>query len=132
MRMRTLYVLAGTLTFLVSLVLSAPAATVYGWLQPKLGDAVTLAGVEGSLREGHAAAVMVRGQPLTEKLHWKLSLSELLLARVGLDLETSGNTLMTGHISKGFGGIRGRDLGIARRAQERRDGKKRDNTDSYR
>src|SRR3546814_17415733 len=100
MRMRTLYVLAGTLTFLVSLVLSAPAATVYGWLQPKLGDAVTLAGVEGSLREGHAAAVMVRGQPLTEKLHWKLSLSELLLARVGLDLETSGNTLMTGHVSQ--------------------------------
>ncbi|HEY9545540.1 MAG TPA: type II secretion system protein N [Solimonas sp.] len=113
MRMRTLYVLAGTLTFLVSLVLFAPAATVYGWLQPKLGDAVTLAGVEGSLREGHAAAVMVRGQPLTEKLHWKLSLSELLLARVGLDLETSGNTLMTGHVSKGFGVIRGSDLRIA-------------------
>src|SRR3546814_15873321 len=56
---------------------------------------------------------MVRGQPLTEKLHWKLSLSELLLARVGLDLETSGNTLMTGHVSKGFGVIRGSDLRIA-------------------
>src|SRR3546814_17477937 len=56
---------------------------------------------------------MVRGQPLTEKLHWKLSLSELLLARVGLDLETSGNTLMTGHVSKGFGVLRGSDLSIA-------------------
>src|SRR3546814_16223767 len=110
MRMRTLYVLAGTLTFLVSLVLSAPAATVYGWLQPKLGDAVTLAGVEGSLREGHAAAVMVRGQPLTEKLHWKLSHSERLLARVGLDLETSSKTLMTVPDTKGSGVSRASQL----------------------
>lgn len=113
MRTRSLYVLVGTLSFVISLVLLAPAATVYGWLQPKLGDAVTLAGVEGSLRDGKAAAVLVRGQPLTDKLHWKLSLGELLLARIGLDLESSGSTLMTGHVSKGFGVIRGTDLRIA-------------------
>lgn len=112
MRMRTLYVVAGTLTFLVSLALFAPAATVYGWLRPKLGDAVTLTGVEGSLRDGSAAAVMVPGQALTQGLHWRLDLAELLLARIGLDLETNGNTLMTGHVSKGFGVIHGHDLRI--------------------
>lgn len=112
MRMRTLYVLAGTLTFIFSLVLLAPAATVYGWLQPKLGDAVTLAGVDGSLREGSAATVLVGGRPLIEKLHWKLSLGELLLMRIGLDLDSSGPTLMAGHVSKGFGVVRGHDLRI--------------------
>lgn len=113
MRLRTLYVLAGTLTFVFSLVLLAPAATVYGWLKPKLGDAVTLAGIDGSLRDGHVAAVLVGGRPLVEKLHWKLSLGELLLMRLGLDLDSSGATLMSGHVSKGFGVVRGHDLRIA-------------------
>ncbi|NGY06305.1 type II secretion system protein N [Solimonas terrae] len=113
MRMRTLYVLAGTLTFVFSLLLLAPAATVYGWIKPRLGDTVTLAGVDGNLRDGSAAAVMVGGRPLVEKLHWKLGLGELLLARLGVDFESSGATLMAGHLSKGFGVVRARDLRIA-------------------
>lgn len=113
MRMRTLYVLTGTLTFISGLVLLAPMATVYGWIKPKLGDAVTLVGVDGRVREGSAAAVLIGGRPLVEKLHWKLSPSELLLARIGVDFDSTGAAPMTGHISKGFGIVRAHDLRMA-------------------
>ncbi|MGH8445810.1 MAG: type II secretion system protein N [Solimonas sp.] len=113
MRKRTLYALVGALTFLVSLVLLTPVASVYGWIKPKLGANFELAGVDGSLREGSAAAVVVGGRPLVERLHWKLSLAELLLLRVGADLDSSGSLLLSGHVSKGFNTVRASDLRVA-------------------
>lgn len=113
MKRRTLYVLVGTLTFVVSLLLQAPAATLYGWLRPRLGGTFELAGVDGSVRDGGAAAVLAGGRPLLEKLHWKLALAELLIGRVGVDLDSSGATLVQGHLSKGFGSLRAHDLRLA-------------------
>ncbi|WP_028006702.1 type II secretion system protein N [Solimonas flava] len=112
MKRRTLYALVGALTFLVSLVLLAPAATLYGWLKPGLGDKVALAGVDGTLRDGSAAVVLVSGRPLAEQLHWRLRLSDLLLGRLGAELDSRGGVLISGHISKGYNSVRAADLRI--------------------
>lgn len=112
--MRKYYVIAAVVTFVVGLILLAPAAVLYGWIKPKLAQTtVELAGVEGSLREGSVAAVLVGGRPLVDKLHWHLSLAELLIGRIGLDLDSSGATVLDGHISKGFASLRAHDLRIA-------------------
>ena len=113
MSRRSLYVLVGTLSFLVSLVLLAPVATLYGWLKPRLGNVVEFAGVDGTLRDGSVAMVLLRGQPLVDKLHWRLGLGELLLLRVGADLDSSGRLLLAGHVSKGFNTVRAHDLRVA-------------------
>ncbi|MFT4045343.1 MAG: type II secretion system protein N [Solimonas sp.] len=111
MRLRTLYVLVGTIVFVASLILLAPAATLYGWFKPRSAN-FELAGLGGTLRDGSAAAVIVGGLPLIERLHWHLSLPELLLARLGADLDSGGGTLLAGHVSKGFNTLRARDLRI--------------------
>lgn len=111
--MRRLTVIAGVLSFIAGLVLLAPAATLCGWLAPRLGARLTLAGVEGTVREGQVAAVLVDGRPLVDKLHWTLSPGELLLGRVGVDLASNGATVLDGHVSKSFGVLRARDLRMA-------------------
>jgi len=114
MSRRSLYVLVGTLVFLGSFVLLAPVAHLYGWIKPRLGDArVEMRGLSGTLRDGNVAAVLVNGQPLVDKLHWRLSLGELLLARLGADLDARGNLLLDGHVSKGFNTLRARDLRLS-------------------
>ncbi|WP_028079509.1 type II secretion system protein N [Solimonas soli] len=114
MSRRTPYVLVGTLVFLASVVLLAPAATLYGWLKPRLGDArFELSGVSGTLRDGSVAAVLVGGRPLVDKLHWRLSLGELLLARIGADFDSRGTFLLDGHVSKGFNTLRAHDLTLS-------------------
>ncbi len=114
MRPRTLYLLAAALSFLISLVLLAPAALLYGWFKPGADGAVALAGVDGTLREGRVAAVLVGGRPLVDDLHWRLTLRELLLGRIGADLGSDGATVLDGHLSKGlFGALRARDLRVA-------------------
>lgn len=105
MKRRTLLGLAAAFSFLVSLVIAAPAALVFGWLQPPLGN-LQFAGIEGSLGRGQLAAVMINGRPLVERLQWRLRFSDLLLARIGADLSSSGATLLDGHVSRGFGALR--------------------------
>ncbi|NKF23144.1 type II secretion system protein N [Solimonas marina] len=108
--MRKYYLIAAALTFVAGLILLAPAATLYGWIAPRLGGQVALAGVTGTVHEGDAAAVMVGGSPLLQDLHWHLSIGELLLGRLGVDLDSRGAVTLSGHVSRGFGALRASNL----------------------
>lgn len=109
---KKILIVALALSFVLSLFFNAPAAVLYGWLQPRLGT-LELVGVDGHLREGQVAAVQLNGRPLIEQLHWKLRLSDLLLARLGVDLDARGSTLLSGHVSRSFGSLRARELRVA-------------------
>lgn len=107
---------AALLSFLLSLIALAPVATLFGWFNPPLGPPsgnFQVAGLEGTLYEGRVTAVTAAGRPLLERLHWKLSLRDLLLARLGVDLDASGVTLIDGHVSRGFSTLRADQLRVA-------------------
>lgn len=109
---KKLLIAALALSFVVSLVLGAPAAVLYGWLQPKLGT-VELVGIDGSLHEGRAAALQIDARPIIEQLHWRLRLSDLLLARLGADLDSRGPLRLHGHLSRSIASLHARDLHLS-------------------
>lgn len=106
---KRIYLTAAALSFGISLLLGTPAALLSAWLKPRLGS-VELVGVDGSLYQGQLAALRLGGNNLLERLHWRLRLSDLLLARVGADLTASGGNLLEGHVSRSLTALRGRDL----------------------
>lgn len=109
---KKILITAVALSFVLSLILMAPAAVLYGWLQPKLGS-VELVGVDGSLRDGSAAALQIGGRPVVEQLHWRLRLSDLLLARFGADLDSRGALLLDGHVSRSLMSVQAHDLRVS-------------------
>lgn len=104
--------IAAALSFTLSLLFGLPAALLYGWLQPRLMT-VQLFGVDGSVLDGQAAALRVNGAPVLERLQWRLSLTDLLLARVGFDLEAAGSAPLQGHLSRSLTALRASDLRLS-------------------
>lgn len=88
----------GTFTFLVGLVVHAPAATVQAWLTPK--DAtpqLRLMGVAGTVMDGSANRILVNGQPVWGELEWHFKPLQLLLARLTYQLQgNTGETILLG------------------------------------
>lgn len=86
MRRRTLLLIA-LLVFAVTLVIKAPAATVYAWLQPGMASSpVSLLGVGGTVTRGHAAQLTFQGRPALSPVSWELQWLKLLLGRASFRL----------------------------------------------
>lgn len=109
---RSHLILVALAGFVLSLVLFAPAATLAGWLQPRLGS-IELVGVDGTLREGRVAAIRKDGRTLIDALRWRWRLSDLLLGRFGADLSADGSVLLDGRVSRSFGSLRAQDLRLS-------------------
>ena len=84
--MKKLYLIAGVLAFLASLIALAPASYVYGWLQGALPPQVRLYDVDGSVFRGHAAQARIEGI-VVHDLTWHMHPAALLLGHVSLDLD---------------------------------------------
>ena len=84
--------LIGALVFGWFLLMRAPAATLYAWFAPK-STPVQLYGLEGSLAQGHAAAVALNGKPLLQDLGWRFRPWWLPLLRAAFQLEGGGASL---------------------------------------
>ncbi|WP_421794098.1 type II secretion system protein N [Hydrocarboniphaga effusa] len=104
-------ILLGVLVFLYSLVMYAPLAVVYGYLKPE-GSTVELRGVAGTLKQGSAAGVVVRGETAVRDLRWTMSVWQLLIGRAAFDFSGSGDGLvLEGHAALPVtGGVRLSDL----------------------
>lgn len=92
------------LGFLPSLLLEVPAGLLYGWIQAgsssSSSSAVQLYGVHGTLSDGGAAVVSVRGKPVLQDLHWTLHPAWLALLRLTVDLETGGDAALRATLSR--------------------------------
>jgi hypothetical protein len=73
----------GVGAYLAFLIVSFPAATAFGWFVPK---EVQLAGVEGTLWSGRAAAVSIQRFTLQD-LRWRTSPWPLFIGRVAANVE---------------------------------------------
>lgn len=84
---RSHLLLIGVVVFLLSAVMQAPAATVYGWLAPRMADSpLQLSGLSGTISHGRAAQVSYGGQPAIGNLGWQFEPLQLLLGRASLRL----------------------------------------------
>lgn len=104
MKIRAL-LLIGTAVFLWTLLVHAPAATLYGWFGPKASP-VQLYGVDGSLDQGKVQSVSLNGRPLLQNLGWSFQPWWLPLLRASFHLEGGGPDLsLKGRAAFVFGGI---------------------------
>lgn len=79
--------LLGIAVFLVTAILSAPVATVYGYLAPKLrGVALQPAGLSGTISSGSVAQIGWSGRPVLRNLDWQLKPWWLLVGRLSYAL----------------------------------------------
>jgi general secretion pathway protein N len=114
MKRRWLVVLA-LLAFVLTLVLHAPAAVVYGWARgtPAPGAPV-LHGLHGTLGAGGFAALTVNNRPVLGAARWTLHPAWLALLRLSADLEAGGDTVIRVSVSRAvFGTLRLADLNAA-------------------
>lgn len=112
MKRRTL-ILLGLGAFLAGLLLGAPAATVYGWLQPSTPQpsAVQLVGLQGTLSSGRLSSLQLGGRRVLSDLGWDLRPLALLLGRLSFQVKGGGETLVEGGVSASvFGTLRLRDF----------------------
>jgi hypothetical protein len=87
----------GVAAFVWTLLLHAPAATLYGWFATK--DAPTqLLGIEGSLAEGRVAGIVSGGRPLLRDVHWQLQPWWLLLLRGSFHVDTGAPIALRGRV----------------------------------
>lgn len=94
MNIRSL-LLAGLAFLAISLLVQAPAATVYTWLKPKDRPMpVELMGIEGRVIDGRVAGVARNGSPLLSDLRWQLRPAQLLLGRIGLQLQSTRDPVL--------------------------------------
>ncbi len=115
--MKLRYLLLGVFTFVIALLVYAPAAVLYGWSQPA-ADAprppLSLSGISGTLFHGQAAAITLQQRPLLSNLNWSLQPLQLLLGRLAFQLNTNpagGDALLLdGRVAAGLGGIRVNEL----------------------
>ncbi|MES0875112.1 type II secretion system protein N [Sinimarinibacterium thermocellulolyticum] len=106
--MKTRHLLAAALlSFVLGLIVHAPAASLYGWIAGGNAELpVRLFGVTGTLVSG-AASLLARGdQPLARNVRWRLVPSSLLLGRASFALSSGGPPLL-------FEGVAGMGLGGA-------------------
>lgn len=98
MRPRTL-VAAGVIVFLVSLLLSAPAAALYGWFAPQSAR-LRVYGIEGTLLEGRASGVLADNRTLATDLRWRWHPLRLLRGQAAFTLDSAGEGLqLTGLVA---------------------------------
>lgn len=111
MKPRHLLIVA-VVTFVVGLLVQAPAAIVYGWTLARQDDApLRLFGVEGSVFSGSAVQVARGNQTVASELHWTLRPWTLLLGRASYRLSTtSAPVLLDGEVGVGLGGTRVSEL----------------------
>lgn len=114
MRKRWLLLLA-VLGFLPALLINVPAGLLYGWSQRGgSAPAVQLYGLHGTLAEGGAAVLSVRGRPALRDVHWTLHSGWLALLRLKLDIASRGEAELAATVSRApFGATRLSDLHIA-------------------
>lgn len=86
MKRALLYTALGLALYGVFLVATVPAAWVYKWTAQRLGGAVVLTGISGSVWQGRAQSARF-GDVQLEKLHWDLQPWALLLGRLNTGLE---------------------------------------------
>jgi hypothetical protein len=87
----------GLVVFAITLLLRAPAATVYGWLAGEAqASPVGINGLSGTLSSGRFAGLSVQNQVLLQDLEWKLQPLWLLLGRLAVDLQSTQGTLIEG------------------------------------
>jgi len=104
-------VLLGTLAFLVTLVLHAPAPLLYHWATAGKQSPVSLQGLEGTLLQGRVRAITVNNRPLMSDLGWTLHPLWLGLLRLTADLEAGGDNVIRVSVSRApFGRLRLSDL----------------------
>lgn len=113
MKRRWLVVLA-LLSFLVTLVLHAPAATVYAWGRGGATGGTALHGVHGTVADGGFAALTVNNRPVLGQTRWTLHPAWLALLRLSADVEAGGDTVIRLNVSRGLlGTLRLADLNAA-------------------
>lgn len=107
MKPRHLLIVAA-ITFVVGLLVQAPAAIVYGWTLARQADApLRLFGVEGSVFSGSAVQVARGNQTVASELNWTLRPWSLLLGRASYRLSTtSAPVILDGEVGVGLGGTR--------------------------
>lgn len=99
-------VLLGSLAFLATLVLHAPAAMVYAWAQdPARPAAVRLHGVHGTVGRGGFAALSVNNRPVLRDARWALSPAWLALLRLTADIEAGDEAVVRGRLSRSLFGV---------------------------
>ncbi|MDE0853322.1 MAG: type II secretion system protein N [Nevskia sp.] len=104
MKARTL-LLIGLLAFLWTLLLNAPAATLYGWFAPKASP-LQLWGMDGSLAQGQVQTLGVNGRPLLQNLRWTFQPWWLPLLRASFHVEGGGQDLnLKGRVALVIGGV---------------------------
>lgn len=107
MKKRWVVVLA-VLAFLVTLVLHAPAALLYAWMQdPARPSKVRLHGLHGTLSRGGFAAMTVQQRPALRDAHWTLLPAWLPLLRLAADVKAGDEAVVRARVSRSlFGALR--------------------------
>ena len=111
MRKRWLISLA-VVTFLVTLLLHAPANLAYAWALGAKGDArLGVFGVHGTVSEGGAAALTVNRRPVLQDVTWTLQPAWLALLRLTADVQSGGDAVLRARVSRSvFGSLRLTDV----------------------
>jgi general secretion pathway protein N len=106
MKTRWLFAL-GAVAFLATLLLHAPAALVYAWVQdPARPAAVRLHGVHGTVARGGFAALSVNQRTTLRDARWTLRPAWLALLRVAADIEAGDDAVVRARVSRApFGAL---------------------------
>lgn len=83
------YILIGIISYLFFTLGNVPAAKVISLAEKNAKLPVKLYGVQGSLWNGSADKIIMRGQPTVNNLEWSINPSALLLARLSADVKAS-------------------------------------------
>jgi hypothetical protein len=93
------------LLLVYQLIVRAPLALVYGWLQSKNTSDITLVGLSGNLSSGEVLALQRRGTVLIEALQWQFQPQWLLLGQVRFRVFSDGKLKLDGHASVSATGL---------------------------
>ncbi|HUR41618.1 MAG TPA: type II secretion system protein N [Verrucomicrobiae bacterium] len=97
-------ILLGTLAFLATLVLHAPAALVYGWTRGKAPGPTAVHGLHGTVASGGFSALTVNNRRVIGEARWDLHPAWLALLRLSADIESNGDTSLRVGVSRGIVG----------------------------
>lgn len=108
---RRYMVLAGVLTFIVGVLVQAPAAMLYGWIAPRVGLPIQLRGIDGTLTKGQSEQLRYANRVAAEDIEWTLKPLGLLMAQLRYRLHSDKPPLIVdGVVSTGLGGTSLRQL----------------------
>ncbi len=114
--MKSRYLLMiGLIAFGLSLIATAPAATLYGWLAPKEPPPlIQPSGLSGSLFKGQAELLRYLQRPVLSGLSWELEAMSLLTGRLAYRLLARDPQLpLAGRVAIGLGGAHIDDFKMA-------------------